>query len=502
VVVSLALGIGANSAIFSVLRAVVLEPMPYPEPDRLMTVWMPQIGSSYNPLSAPDWVDLRDGSGSFETWGVYQPESLNLSGDGEPERVTGVRTTAGLLKALGASAARGRLFTAGETEDPIARVAAISHGLWQRRFGSDPDMLGREILINQERWTVIGILPEGFRFPDRRTLGKPDVLIPISLGVTATDRGSYYLRVIGRLREGLSMERADEELKAIAARLAETHPETNGRRTAQIIPLRNIVLGDSAGGLWILLGATGFVLLLACANVGGLLLSRNAGRNTEMAVRASMGAGRGRLVRLMMTESLFLALMGGGAGLLLAFWGTGVLARAIPGSLPRADGIRMDGLVVLVTLGLTVVTSVLAGVIPALAASATRLADAFREGSRSLTPGKARGRLLGTMIVVQFALAFVLADGAALMLRSLWEATGNRELTEPERVLVAGYLQPQERGEEIILTDPFLERLLERVRGLPGVDKAGASAALPLAVDGPPTSFRRGRTTIPMPVSA
>ncbi|MFC1575832.1 ADOP family duplicated permease [Gemmatimonadota bacterium] len=480
VILTLALGIGANSAIFSVLRAVVLEPLPYPEPDRLMTVWMPQVGYTFNPLSAPDWVDLRDQSRSFEAWGVFQSESLNLSGTGEPERVAGVKTTAGVLQALGVPAARGRLFTAEDTEDPLAPVAVVSHDLWRRRFGSDPELLGREILINQESRTVIGILPEGFRFPDWQSLSEPDVLIPIPLGVTTAERNAYWLRVIGRLREGQSAEQADEELKGIAARLAEVYPETNDRRTVRIFPLRDIVLGDTEGRLWTLLGVTGFVLLLACANVGGLLLSRNATRNVEMAVRASMGAGRTRLVRQMLTESLALALVGGGAGLLLAWWGTGVLAHVMPGSLPRVDEIGMDKLVVMVTLGLTLLTSILAGVVPALATSATRLADTFREGHRTMTSGKSRGRILGAMVVVQFALTFVLADGAALMLRSLWEATGNQELTEPGQVLVAGYLHPQERGEEIILPDPFLDRFLERVRGLPGVKTAGATTTLPL----------------------
>jgi putative ABC transport system permease protein len=479
VILTLGLGIGANSAIFSVLRSVVLSPLPYPEPDRLMTVWTPWEGSRFNPVSALDWADLREGSSSFQAWGIYERHSLNLSGDGEPEQVRGIRSSAGVLQALGAEAARGRLFLPEETEPPHAPVAVISHGLWQRRFGSDPDLLGRGILINQEQWTVIGILPEEFRFPEWGTLNNPDVFLPVSLDPATADRGSYYLGVLGRLRDDRSMEQAREELNGIAARLASEYPETNGHRIVQIVPLREVVLGNSPDRLWILLGVTGLVLLLACANVGGLLVARNLGRRVEMAVRASLGAGRGRLTRQLLTEALTLALVAGGIGLLLAWLGTDLLIRLLPASLVGGTEIRVDGLVVSATFGTTLLSCLLAGIFPALVSSAMASAGTLREGSRGLTPGRAQGKLLGVMVVVQFALAFILVDGAVLMVQSLREATAYQELAEPERVLVAGYLQPQERGEEIFLSDPFLEELLQRVRGLPGVREVGAATTLP-----------------------
>jgi predicted permease len=480
-VVTLALGVGANTAVFSVLRTVLLKPFQYSEPDRLVTVWTPQIGYGFNPLSGADWLDFRDASGSFEAWGVYQMASINLSGDEDPVRVMGVSLTADLLRALGTVPARGRLFTKEETEDPVARVAIVSDGLWRSRFGADPDLMGQEILINREGWTVIGILPEGFRFPGWQSLAEPGVLIPLSLGVTATDRGSYYLRVIGRLRDGLSLESAGEELNTIAARLAETYPHTNYRRIARVIPLRDIVLGNSASRLWILLGVAGVVLLIACANLAGLIMSRNAGRSLEMAVRASMGAGRSRLVRQMLTESLAVALIGGAVGLVLAWWGTGMLRGAVAGSLPRADQLRIDALVVLFAFGVTLVTGILFGIMPALKISGMNLERAFREGTGgTMTVGRSRAHFLSAMIVAQFALTFVLADAAALMLKSLWHATDSRELHEPRQVLIAGYMYAQERGDEDILPDPFLERVLERLRGLPGVRSAGASTRLPL----------------------
>jgi predicted permease len=479
-VITLALGIGANTAIFSVLRTVVLKPFPYDEPDRLVTVWTPQIGYTYNPLSAPDWLDYREASESFEAWGVYLMGSVNLSGDAAPERVMGVRLTADLLRALGAVAAQGRLFTEDETEDPVARVVVVSDGLWRSRFGADPDLIGREILVNRENRTVIGILSGGFRFPGWESLVEPGILIPLSMGVTVTQRGSYYLRAIGRLRDGVSMARADEELNIIAARLAEAYPETNDRRIARVIALREIVLGDSGSRLWILLGVTGVVLLIACTNVAGLFMARNAGRNVEMAVRASMGAGRRRLLRQMLTESLVVALIGGTAGVVLAWWGIGMLSGVVQGTLPRVDQLRIDTLVVLFATGLALFTGVLFGIVPALTTSTVDLSSAFREGARSVTAGRSRARFLGAMIVAQFALTFVLADAAALMLRSLWQATGSRELREPGQVLIAGYMSERERGEEIILPDPFLERLRERLQVLPGVRSVGVSTRLPL----------------------
>ncbi|MGW8267617.1 MAG: ABC transporter permease [Longimicrobiales bacterium] len=480
VILILGLGIGANSAMFSVLRSVVLTPLPYPEPDRLMTVWTPWEGYRFNPVSALDWADLREGSTSFQDWGIFVKESLNLSGEGAPEQVAGVRVSPGVLRALKVEAARGRLFLPDDAENPIARVTVISHGLWQRRFGSDPDLLGRDILINQEPWTVIGIFPPEFRFPDWGTLAQPDAILPISIDPETADRGSYYLGVLGRLADDRSREQAHEELNGIAARLAEAYPDTNGHRVVQVVPLREIVLGLTSGRLWILLGVTGLVLLLACANVGGLLVARNLGRQVEVAIRASLGAGRGRLIRQLLTEALTLALLAGGVGLLLAWLGTDLLARLLPADLQAGRDLQVDGLVVSVTVASALLTSVLTGVIPAFASSAVASAGILREGARALTPGKGRGRMLGSMVVVQFALAFVLVDVAVLMLQSLREVTSYRELAEPEKVLVAGYLEPSVRSDEIFLRDPFLEDLLQRLDGLPGVRKAGATTTLPL----------------------
>jgi predicted permease len=479
VILVLGLGIGVNSAMFSVLRSVVLTPLPYPAPERLMTVWTPWEGYRFNPVSALDWADLRDGSSSFEAWGVFEQQSLTISGDATPEQVQGVRASAGVLQALGVEPVRGRLFLPEETEYPIASVALIGHGFWQRRFGGDPELVGRDILINQEPWIVIGILPPEFQFPDWGTLTQPDIVLPVLIDPATADRGSYYLRVFGRLADGRSREQALEELGGIAARLAETYPETNAHRMVQVVPLREIVLGTTSGRMWILFGVTGLILLLACANVGGLVVSRNLSRRVEVAIRASLGAGRGRLIRQLLSEVLTLALLAGGIGLFLAWLGTDLLALLLPADLQAGRELRVDGLVALVTFASALLTGVLAGGLPVFFSSAMESAGILREGAQSLTPGKRPGRLLGSMVVVQFALAFVVVDVAVLMLQSLQQVTLYQELHEPGKVLVAGYVEPGDRNDEMFLRDPFLEELVRQTRGLPGVREAGATTTLP-----------------------
>jgi len=480
VVLTLALGIGANTAIFSVMRTVLLRPFPYPEADELVTLWTPKPGFAFNPLSAPDWLDYQASSRSFSALGAYEQRRLNVSGDADPERVSGIRCTAGLLRALGAQPAHGRLFRDEETADPAGQVAIVSDHLWKSRFGADSALVGRQILVNQESLTVIGILPSGFRFPGWGSLREPDILVPLALEGQVGDRGSYYLSVIGRLREGVSVEGADEEMKAIAARLAESYPDTNYRRIARVVPLRTIVLRGAARNLWILFGIVGFVLLIACTNVAGLLMARNTGRNVEMAIRSSMGAGRPRLLRQMLTESSILALFGGAVALLVAWWGIGVLRTLIPSNLPRADELGIDLHVVVFAFGAALLTGLLFGIVPALQASGIDLSRSLREGALTVTARRAQTRFLLGVIIAQLALTFVLTSGAGLMLQSLWNATGSGELHGPEQVLIAAYSRDSGRGEEIIITDPFQDQLLERVRALPGVLSAGATTRLPL----------------------
>jgi putative ABC transport system permease protein len=445
-----------------------------------MTVWTPWEGYRFNPLSPLDWVDFREGSQSFQAWGVWDDLAVNLSGGGEPLRVDAIRASPGVFRALGIQADRGRLFLPEESGTSSAKVAVISHSFWQRQFGGDHELLGRDVIINQERWSVVGILPEGFRFPKWRRLEDPDLYLPVSFELEPENRGTYHLKVLGRLQEGVSREQAYQELSGIAARLAEAYPETNGHRIVQVVPVEEIVLGDSPSRIWILLGVTGFVLILACANVGGLLVARNLGRRTEMAVRTSLGAGRGRLTRQLLTEVGTLALFGGGVGLLLAWLGTDLLAYFLPPSLLAGMEVRVDGLVVSATLGSTLLTALIIGGLPAVVTPLGRSAGAVREGPAGLTPGRGQGRLLGAMVVIQFALAFVLMDGAGLMLQSLREVTSFQEMESPEKVVLLGYLEAGDPEGELRVPDPFLQELLTRIRGLPGVLEAGGSTTLPL----------------------
>jgi len=480
IVVTLALGIGANTAIFSVLNTVLLKPLPFPELDRLVTVWTPQQGYTRNPLCDADWIDLRDGSKSFEYWGPYLPESFNLSGDEVPERVRGVSVTPGVLRALGTVPSQGHLFTQSDMQDPSRGTVLVSERLWKTRYASDPDFVGRVIRIDGAGRTVIGILPEDFRFPGRQSLREPEVLLPLYLDETDLERGSYFLSVLGRLREDVPIEAARIELGTIAARLEEAYPETNRDRIVEVFRLKDEVLGDSESRVWTLLGITGIVLLIACTNVASVLLARNAARGAEMAVRVSMGAGRGRLVRQLLTESLVFSVVGGTAGLLLAWWGIGLLRGTTAANLPRIAEVQIDMAVVLFTYGVALLTGVLFGILPALTTSRTNLTVGLGRQSRTVASTRSQSRFLGMLIVGQFALTFVLANAAGLLVRSLWNVTDSRELHQPGKALLAGYLTPREESDEILTPDPFLDRLLERLKDMPGVVSTGATSRLPL----------------------
>jgi predicted permease len=489
VVLTFALGIGGSTAIFSVLNTVLFEPLPFPEASRLVTIWTPQVGSEGVPLSAPDYHDYRRASSAFSAWGAYSEGWFNLTDGGRPERLEGVQCTAGLMLALGVAPAHGRLFSEAEEDDPGSRLVLLGDGLWKRRFGSDPSMVGKTIILNSEPFTVVGIMPPEFRFPGWLSLRKADVYTLLSVPNDPATRGSQYLFAIGRLGEGQTLDTADQELNTIASRLAEEYPNDNHRRVASVIPLREIVIGDSARPLLFLMGAVIFVLLIACSNVSGLLLAKTAARQGELAIRGALGAGRGRLTRQLLVEGCALSLVGGTSGLLLAWWGIGGLRGLVPDALPRASDIHLDGTVLLFTLGLSVIVGIVVGLLPVLSTSRIDLNRAIRECERSLDSGGGRNRFLKALVVAQFALALVLVNGEALMLKSLWNATGRCELREPDDVLIAGLsldgpaysaLPPDASIiEEPAARSHFMDELFERVSALPGVKSVGASTRLP-----------------------
>ena len=481
-VVLLALGIGASTAIFSVLQGVLLRPLPYPEPDRLMAVWSTREGDrSFQPLSAPDYYDWRERNRSFEELGVQTEDWVNLSGGGRPERFRASICTASFLRAVGVAPARGRLFTDDE-EASRARVAVIGDALGRRWFGADADVVGRQVIVDREPYTVIGLMPPGFEsLRPSPSSARTDLWLPLPPESRERVTGGWRrLYALGRLAPGVSREAAEQDLVTIAADLARQHPDTNAHLTAWVQPLFDRMVGDVRRPLWFLLAAVVVLLLIACANVAGLLLARSSARQAELVVRASLGAGRGRLVRQALTESLVLSALGGAAGILLAWWGVEALRGVMPRMIPRTAGIRIDGWVLLWSTGAVLATGILSGVAPALSASRLDINAVLRLGRGTPTIGRRRARFQHGLLVAQFALALVLAHGATLMLRSYLNVLDTPAGVDTAHTLVVGLTLRGERYDANEATQAaFWTRLLARVEAIPGVSAAGVTTKLP-----------------------
>ncbi|HZB44621.1 MAG TPA: ABC transporter permease, partial [Pyrinomonadaceae bacterium] len=407
-VMTLALGIGANTAVFSVVNAVLLRPLPYKDPERLVRLSeysekIPEISVSY-----PNFLDWREQQTSFELMAAMQPGSYNLSGEGEPERLAGGHVSPEFFKVLGVEPALGRSFTEEENRPGVGRVAVISHSLWQRRFGSDPGILGRALTLNGEPYTVVGVTRRGFVY------GAPtDVYVPLG---SLVDRQMLMrdnhsgIYVLARMKPGVTAEGALREMQTIAARLA-----GNG---VALRPLSEFFVGDVRPALLVLLGAVGLVLLIACANVANLLLARAATRGREIALRTALGASRLRVMRQLLVESVLLSLAGGAAGLLLAVWGVGFLRTAAEENLPPTAEVGLDSNVLLFTFLVSILTGIVFGFAPALQASRADLNSALKEGARSQTGGRSRQRVRSALIVAEVALSLLLLIGAGLLLKS------------------------------------------------------------------------------------
>ncbi len=485
VVITLAVGIGPNIAIFSVLKAVVLKPLPYPEPDRLVQIWETDIEARWSqPFSYPDYLDLREASSSFEAFGAISPRSYNI-GDGDPIRVEGFMVTAGVPHAYGIAPALGRFFTRAEVEDGN-RVVILTDQLWRERYDADPDILGTTTTINGEAHLVVGVMPGGVDFLSPWT-GAGDVKLWTPLEVPAffagiEGRGRNWLLAIGRLKPGVELKAAEAELKSISAGLQQEYPETNGRTTVWINPFLRQIIGGMSGQLLVLLAAVGLVLLIAVSNVASLLLARGASRQQEVAVRASLGAGRARIFSQQLIESLLLSLMGGAAGLLLGTWSIGFLRGIIPASVPRSGEIALDGGVILFALVLSPVVGLASGLVPALTASRTSIMGNLRQASGTITSGIGRKRMLRYLAVAQLAVVFLLTNGAVLLIESYRNVLDSPQVFETDGVLTANISLAGGEGDPIAerARVDFWERLLERCAALPGVERAAVTTKLPI----------------------
>jgi predicted permease len=478
IVLTLALGIGANVALFSVVNSVLLNPLPFPEPDQLVTIDQSKPNFDMGAVPYPNFRDLQKENRTFSAMAISRGFAFSLLGAGEAERVTARLISADFFSVLDVKPALGRTFAPGEDEPGVAPVVVISSNLWQRKFGASQDLIGKGMTLDDKSYTIVGVLPA-----DLSLYRTTDVFVPIgqwnnpALKVRSAALG---LHGIGRLKPGVTLEQAHADLNAIMGRLAVTYPETNRGNGAKVSSLKERMIGDIGPTLWLLLGAVGFVLLIACVNVSNLLLARSTSRTREFAIRAALGASRWRLLRQSLTESMLLALAGGALGLMAANWGTHAAIAVLPTTLPRASEVGLDTRVLIFTVVISLVTGILEGLAPALKTSRRHLSETLKEGGRGAS---VRGRAQGVLVAVEMALAVVLLVGAGLMIRSLsalWQVDPG---FRPDNVLTFSLsLSPSVRTGSPQATRAALRQLSDQIGSSPGVRAVSFSAgAIPLA---------------------
>lgn len=493
-VLTLALGIGANTAVFSVVDAVLLKPLPYAGSDRLMTVQSmdSRHGTAGSTLSYPDFFDFRARNHVFEHLITSRDTNTVLTGAGQPQQLDSEMVTWDLFPALGIKPDLGRGFLQGE-EAAGTHVAVISHALWQRQFGGDPGIVGRAITLDRKPYTVVGVAPSGFAFP----VDEPNIQLWTTIAADreapagdqplVEQRGAHLLTALGRLKPGVSLEQARADLNVIAGALAKQYPDTNTHtREASVRPALQTLVGDSRQPLLILLGAVGLVLLIACANIANLLLARTAGREHEMAVRAAIGASRRRVIRQLLTESLLLAVLGGAAGTLLAEYALALVLPLGGQSIPRLAQAGIDGRVLGFSLILAFLTSVLFGLAPALQASKIDLTGSLKEQTRGST--NRHDRLRGALVIAQVALGLVLVTGAGLLMASFLHLEESDLGLKPDHLLTYWFSLPESQYDTHQQVG-FYDQLLDRMRALPGVQSAAGIWPLPLGGDNATVSF-------------
>jgi putative ABC transport system permease protein len=493
VVLTLAIGIGATTAIFSVVNAVLLRPLPFADADRLVVVWKTNVSQGYPVyyVSAPDYADFRDQNTVLERMAAFFPQPLNLTGHGDPEQLHGVFVTPSLFSLLGVQAGLGRVFLAQEESPGHDHVALVSHALWQRRFDSDPTLVGKSITLEGAPYVVVGIMPSRFDYPPFFDLHggvhsrPPDVWLPLDLkagkilGMDISSRGALSFEILGRLRPGVSLPKAQANLDTINARLEQEYPETNKDWGVTVVHLAAQLTGKIREALLLLLAAVAFVLAIGCVNAANLLLARAVARQREIAIRSALGASRRRLLRQLLTESVLLALMGGGLGLALAYGGTRLLIHLSPATIPRLAQSVVDGRVLAFTLLVAVLTGGIFGLAPALQASKPNLTEALKEGSPAAAGGFGRLRLRNLLVVSEVALSFVLLIGAGLMMRSFVRLRAVNPGFDPHQRLSFMVRLSPERYPDRTSRPNFFKEVLHRVEALPGVESAGGIDGLP-----------------------
>ena len=490
-VLSLAIGIGANSAIFSVTNALLLRPLPYKDAERLAILWnrSPGLGVAQDWFSPAQYWDVKTQNRVFEQTAVTIGGSFNLTGNGNPEHVDGARVSSSLFPLLGVNALHGRVFSAEEDTPGKGPVVILSYGFWQRRFSSDPNAVGKTLALNGNNFTIVGVMPPGFSLTREvmltvNAIERADLLLPLPMGETArTNRGNEDFNIFAKLKPGVTVAQAQADMDLLTARLKQDFPANyppNGGLTFSVVPLLEEVVGDISRSLMILFGAVGFVLLIACSNVANLLLARAAVRQKEIAVRAAMGATRGRLIRQMLTESTLLALVGGLVGILIAYLAVKAMRVFGPENIPRLDEIAIDGRVLAFTTAVALLTGILFGLVPALRASRVDLNDVLKEGGRG-SSGTKHQKTRKVLVVAEVALSLILLIGAGLLIRSYRHIWNSNPGFNPNNLLSLRLTLPGYKYGPPESVGNFYRQAQEKVRALAGVESVSVSYSLPMS---------------------
>ena len=482
-ILTLALGIGANTAIFSIVNGVLLNPLPYPHPQELTVLFEHTANFEKSSISYPNFLDWQGTNSTFASMAAYRHEDFNITGSGEPERVRGGMVSAEFFPTLGVKPLLGRLFIRDEDRQSAAPAVLLAEGFWQRRFGSDRDIIGKRIIMDGDAYTIVGVIPASFHFRAFNFGGIKDVYVPMG----QTKDPLFYHRdshkgmdAIGRLKPGVSLAAAQADMAQITSDLAAAYPNADQGTGAAIIPLRDELVHEVRPYLWLLLGAVGFVLLIACVNVGNLQLARSAGRAHEFAIRCALGADRWRVIRQLLTESVVLGLAGGALGACVAAWGTQAAIRLLPETLPRAEDVGLDGHVLVFTLAISILAGVVFGLVPALKMSRSGLQQTPKEAGRGASA--ARQRAQSVFVICEMALALVLLTGAGLMIRTMAQLWNINPGFNPQNVLVFDVALAPSLGANAATARSAIRELSQTLRAIPGVQAASVTgSAVPLS---------------------